>query len=169
MPKNDLNRHECSLSPQLCYNLLSLLIIQIIFMISCVFYWYGTLLKTLLNRPDLSFNSKTTYCFASGIKWKASFRWEVLVWTARCVWMFTLRGRIVSLLRFVVFSWNAIRAPPVSSWLRRWFYGTSLFSPIWETFRSLLFVTITPRGVCRRCGYGCSVSRLLDVTSQSDL
>lgn len=129
--------------------------------------WHAA--KTLLNHPDLSFNSKTTSCFASRIKWKTSFKWEVLVWTAQCVWMFTLCGRIVSLLRFVVFSWNTIRAPPVGSWLCRLFYGTSLFSLIWETFRSLIFVTITLCGVCRTCGYGCFVSRLLDVTSQSDL
>lgn len=68
---------------------------------------------------------------------------------------FTLNGRIL-------FS-------PVSGLLRRLFYGTSLFSLIWETFRSLLFITITSCGVCRTCGYGCFVSRLPDVTFQSDL
>lgn len=55
----------CSIDKSYCLFLsihLLLLINQIIVMISCIFYRYGTLLWTMLNDPDLSFNCKSTYC-----------------------------------------------------------------------------------------------------------
>lgn len=89
VPKKHLNSLKCLLYRQkLLFSLsihLLLLIHQIIVMISCILYRYGTLLWTMLNDPGLSFNCKSTYCLRRVYTLKKDHNKSQLILIWKCI------------------------------------------------------------------------------------